>query len=51
MNAILSRSHQAVLLGALFLAASPPAAEGNANGVSGPCGGRRQVVLQVRGAS
>jgi hypothetical protein len=48
MSAILSRSRQAVLLGALILAASPPAAEGNANG---PYGGRRQVVLQVRGTS
>jgi hypothetical protein len=50
MSAIFSRSHRAVLLGALLLTASPPAAEGSLTGASRP-GGRCQVVLQVRGAS
>jgi hypothetical protein len=51
MKAILSPSHRAVLLGALLLTLSPPAADGSPTGTSEPGGSRRQVVLQVRGGS
>jgi hypothetical protein len=49
MNAILSRSCRAVLLGALLVTMSPTAA-GN-NWAVHIQGGKRNLVLQVRGGS
>jgi hypothetical protein len=47
MNAVLSRSCRAVLLGALFVTMSPSAAGDNWHAH----GSKRPVILQVRGSS
>jgi hypothetical protein len=47
MNAVLSRSCRAVLLGALLVTTSPSAAGNNWH----MHGGKRPVILQVRGDS
>ena len=50
MRAVLSHSCRAILFGALFVTASPPAA-GDNRGVHVHYGSNRHVVLQVRGGS